>query len=81
MGVHISISPNGRLSLPVAMRKRMGVHKGGDLVAEETEDGVILRTAAQAVARAQAIFRKHAAGRADISVDDFLAQRRADSGE
>jgi len=46
---------------------------------EETEDGVVLRTAAQAVARAQALARRYTEGKG--GTDEFLANRRADSGE
>lgn len=81
MGVHVSISPNGRMSLPAAIRKRLGVGKGGELIVEETDDGVILRTVAQSVARAQAIIAKHTLGKPGSSVDDFLSQRRAEWGE
>jgi PIN domain nuclease of toxin-antitoxin system len=42
---------------------------------EETADGVVLRTAAQAVAHAQALARKFGGTRAEASVEAFLAQR------
>ena len=48
---------------------------------EETPDGVILRTVAQSIAHAQAIARKYAGGNPDASVDAFIANRKADSGE
>lgn len=81
MTVQINITPNGRMSLPVDIRKRLGLTEGGAVFLEETADGVVIRTAAQAVARAQAIAKAFAAGRGDVSVDAFLAQRRKDSGE
>jgi AbrB family looped-hinge helix DNA binding protein len=81
MTVQVTITPNGRMSLPADIRKRLGLAGGGALVVEETEDGVILRTVAQSVAHAQALARKYTAGNAEASVDAFLAGRRADSGE
>ncbi|MDE2563016.1 MAG: AbrB/MazE/SpoVT family DNA-binding domain-containing protein [Sphingomonadales bacterium] len=81
MTIQVAITPNGRMSLPADIRKRLGVAGGGALLVEETEDGVILRTVAQSIAHAQAIARKCAAGNADTSVDAFLANRKADSGE
>ena len=81
MTYHVRITPSGRMSLPAELRKRLGLGRGGDLVVEETEDGVILRTVAQVVANAQELARRYTAGKDEFSVDDFLAQRRNDSGE
>jgi AbrB family looped-hinge helix DNA binding protein len=81
MTIQIAITPNGRLSLPADIRKRLGLAGGGSLLVEETPDGVILRTVAQSVAHARALARKYTEGQPDASVDAFLANRRADSGE
>ena len=81
MTIQVSITPNGRMSLPAEIRKRLGVAGGGALLVEETPDGVILRTVAQSIANAQAIARKYSAGNPDMSVDTFIANRKADSGE
>ena len=81
MTIQVKISPNGRMSLPADLRKRLGVAKGGSLLVQETPDGVVLRTVEQAIARAQEIARKFTEGKPGASVDDFLAQRLADSGE
>lgn len=81
MTVQVKITPNGRMSLPADIRKRLGLTGGGALVIQETEDGVVLRTVAQSVAHAQALAKQHTAGNADASVDAFLARRREDSGE
>jgi AbrB family looped-hinge helix DNA binding protein len=79
--IQVNITPKGRMSLPADLRKRLGLVDGGAVFLEETEDGVVLRTAAQAVARAQAIAKRFASGGKDVSVSGFLAQRKADSGE
>jgi len=81
MTIQVNITPNGRMSLPADLRKRLGLTEGGAVFLEETEDGVVLRTAAQAVARAQAIARRFTVNKRDASVDSFLAQRRQESGE
>ncbi|HEY1216426.1 MAG TPA: AbrB/MazE/SpoVT family DNA-binding domain-containing protein [Bryobacteraceae bacterium] len=81
MTIQVNITPQGRLSLPADLRKRLGIVEGGALFLEETKDGVVLRTAAQAVAHAQAIAKRFANGGPDVSVSGFLAHRRADSGE
>src|SRR3546814_6681020 len=79
--VQVTIPPNGRVSLPADIRKRLGLAGGGSLLVEETPDGVILRTVAQSIAHAQALARKYTAGKSEASVDAFLAGRREDSGE
>ena len=80
MSFQVNITPNGRMSLPAGIRKRLGLEAGGAVLIEETADGVVLRTVAQAVTRAQAIAKKYAS-HPDASVDSFLVSRRAESGE
>ena len=81
MTYHLTVASNGRIVLPAEVRKRLGLLQGGGLVMEETPDGLVLRTVAQSVAHAQAIARRYLADRPDVSVDAFLANRRAESGE
>ncbi len=81
MSVHVNVMPNGRMSLPADLRRRHGLAGGGQVIVEETADGIVLRTVDQAVARAQALSRKLTQGKAGASVDDFLAERRRDPGE
>jgi bifunctional DNA-binding transcriptional regulator/antitoxin component of YhaV-PrlF toxin-antitoxin module len=81
MATKLSISPEGRLSLPVHIRERLGVAGGGTLIVEEVANGVLLRSVAQAIAQAQAINQRHAAGNPNASVDAFLANRATECGE
>jgi AbrB family looped-hinge helix DNA binding protein len=81
MTIQINITPNGRMSLPADLRKRLGLSAGGAIYLDETDDGVVLRTAAQAVARAQALAKRYTGDNPGTSVDAFLAKRREDSGE
>jgi AbrB family looped-hinge helix DNA binding protein len=81
MTLQINITPNGRMSLPADVRKRLGLTGGGAVYLDETEDGVVLRTANQAVARAQSLAKQYTGGNPDASVDAFLNRRREDSGE
>jgi AbrB family looped-hinge helix DNA binding protein len=81
MTIQVNITPNGRMSLPADVRKRLGLSGGGALVVEETADGVILRTVAQSVAHARSLARKYTGGKPEASVAAFLAGRRAASGE
>jgi bifunctional DNA-binding transcriptional regulator/antitoxin component of YhaV-PrlF toxin-antitoxin module len=69
------------MSLPADVRKRLGLIGGGAIYLDETDDGVVLRTANQAVARAQALAKQYTGGNPDASVDALLNRRRKDSGE
>ena len=42
MTYHLNVAPNGRLVLPADVRKRLGLSEGGDLLMEETSDGLVL---------------------------------------
>lgn len=81
MAIRLRISPEGRICLPAAMRVRLGIQRGGTLIVEEVENGVLLRSVTKAILQAQTINRKHFAGNKDVSVDAFLAARKGDSGE
>jgi AbrB family looped-hinge helix DNA binding protein len=81
MSYQVKITPSGRMSLPAALRKRLGLSGGGALLVEETENGIVLRTVAQSVAHAQAIVRKYTGDNPESSVDAFLANRRKEWGE
>lgn len=81
MTYQVKITASGRLCLPADLRKRLGLGGGGNLLIEETENGIMLRTTAQAVANAQAIVRKYTGDNPEASVDAFLANRRKEWGE
>ncbi len=81
MTVQISVTPNGRMSLPADIRKRLGLADGGALLVEETPNDVILRTIAQSIAHAQTLARKYTVDKPEAGVDAFLANRRMESGE
>lgn len=69
------VMPDGRVSLPVELRKKHGLANGGEVILEDVGDAIILRTLDQVVARAQALSRKLVAGVPGASVEDFLADR------
>ena len=77
----VPVSKSGRINLPAAIRKKMGLAAGGAVLFNETDNGLVLQTVAQAIAKAQAIAEKRTANEIETSVDAFLAARRADSGE
>ena len=81
MTTQVTVAANGRTSLPAGLRKHLGLSGGGALVVEELPDGVVLRTLPQSIAKAQALARRYTGDKPETSVDAFLNNRRADSGE
>ncbi len=73
------VMPDGRVSLPADMRRRHGLDRGGEVIIEDTGDAIVLRTLDQIVARAQALSRQLLAGKENVSVDDFLEERRREA--
>jgi AbrB family looped-hinge helix DNA binding protein len=72
----IKIADNGRLVLPKAVREAVGI-LGEARLAVRVENGEITLTpVAVNVARAQALYAKHA--KIDTSSDDFIAARERD---
>jgi AbrB family looped-hinge helix DNA binding protein len=80
MGIKVKVTENGRMVLPAAVRKQLGLEKGGTVIVELGDEEVTLRSVEQVIDKAKAIFAKYA-DLPGTSVDDFLANRRADSGE
>ena len=76
MTIQIKLTPSGRVSLPADVRRRLGLAGGDSLFLDETADGLVLRTAAQAVARAQEISDALLEGKSGVSADDFIARRK-----
>lgn len=75
------VSESGRLSLPAEFRKAVGLARGGNVVIELDEVEIRIRTVHETVARAQELSRRLLAGKPNVSVDDFLAQRKLDWDE
>ncbi len=78
MRAKAKIGPSGRVVIPAAFRKEMGL-KAGDEVLMLLEDGeVTLSTRAQAIRRAQEIVRRHVPEGVSLS-DELIAERRAEA--
>lgn len=72
------ISENGRIVIPAAYRKAMGL-KGGEMVTIRLdEDGLHIQSQAQAIKRAQAIVRKYVSADRKLS-DELIAERRLEA--
>lgn len=81
MGIEIKVAANGRMVLPADVRKRMGLENGGKLILSESELGLELTNFRQRVKRAQALYKRYSAGKADMSVDDFIAEKKAETAQ
>jgi bifunctional DNA-binding transcriptional regulator/antitoxin component of YhaV-PrlF toxin-antitoxin module len=73
----IRIAKNGRMVLPRSARNALGVTGAGVVVLSIDGDDVKLSSMQQSIKRAQDLYRQHATN--DLSVDDFLAERRAEA--
>jgi bifunctional DNA-binding transcriptional regulator/antitoxin component of YhaV-PrlF toxin-antitoxin module len=75
--IDIRIAENGRMVLPRSARNALGVTGAGVVVLSIDGDNVKLTSMRQSIKRAQDLYRQHATN--DLSVDDFLAERRAEA--
>ena len=70
----------GKIVIPAGLRHELGIKEGDSLVIKRApEGGFLIKTYAQVIAEGQRTFR--AIVGEDYSVDQFLAERRADWGE
>ena len=76
--VTVSVAGNGRLVLPLALRRRLNIARGGAIVIREEEGRLLLESLDDAVTRAQALVRRFAPDATGV-VDEFLAERRAEA--
>ena len=72
------ISENGRIVIPAAYRKAMGL-KGGEVVTiRMDEDGLHIQSMKQTIKRAQAVVRKYVGEGRSLS-DELIAERRREA--
>ena len=76
--IAISVADNGRIVLPVALRRRLDVVRGGTLVIREEDGRLVLESADEAITRAQDIVRRFAPDAVGV-VDELFAERRAEA--
>jgi bifunctional DNA-binding transcriptional regulator/antitoxin component of YhaV-PrlF toxin-antitoxin module len=79
--IRAKVSQSGRLSLPAEFRKIVGLDHGGDVVVELDGRELRIRTIDEVIDRAQQLSRRMLAGKPDVSVDDFLAERRREAAK
>ena len=79
MGIDIKVAANGRMTLPADVRKRMGLENGGNLILKESDLGLELTNFRQRAKKAQVLYKKYSRGKQQFTVDDLIAQKRADA--
>lgn len=71
------VAHNGRLVLPKMVREALGMADGGTVVFSVEGGEVKLTSIRQSVKHAQELYRRYVVN--DLSVDDFLTERRAEA--
>ena len=74
----VNVLPNGRLVLPVSLRRQLGIEKGGQLVANIEDGAVVLSTPDRALDEAGALFRSFLSDDGSVA-EEVIADRRAES--
>lgn len=74
----VRIIEGGKLIIPASMRRELGIGTG-DTVLVDVEDGELrVRSLAKAIARAQAILRRHVPAGVSLA-DELIADRRREA--
>lgn len=74
----VRISGSGRLSLPVQMRRALGLTQAGEVVLIQEDDGVRIVTMPQALARVRALAEPYRP-RHGLASDELVAERHAEA--
>jgi AbrB family looped-hinge helix DNA binding protein len=75
------LGPAGRVVIPAAWRRRLGLRPGDPLILLLEEDSVRILTPAEAVRRAQGIVRRHVGQDRSLSEELLRDRRREADGE
>lgn len=75
--IGVKVAANGRMVLPVAIRRELGLVGDSKLILKVDDGKVTLHSISDGVRRAQELYRKYATK--PSTVDDFLAERRAEA--
>ncbi len=72
------LGQGGRIVIPTEYRRKLGLEAGDEILMRLDEEGLRLYTPAQAVARAQALVRRHIPEARDLA-DELISERRAEA--
>ena len=80
MTYHAKVIAGGKIVIPADLRRELGIKDGDSLVVDRAGDGSLsVKTFDQVIAEGQRAFRMMTGE--DYSVNQFLAERRADWGD
>ncbi len=71
----VKVSQSGRLSLPIEVRRELGIERGGTLLLEAVDGEIRLTTLKERVRRVQALARELLKGQ-DVSSEEIISERR-----
>jgi AbrB family looped-hinge helix DNA binding protein len=71
----MTVNENGRVVIPAAFRKRLGIRAGDEVVLRIEDDELRISTLKRNIARAQRLVRKHVKSGTSL-VDELIAERR-----
>ncbi len=77
-GVSTKIADGGRLVIPAALRRELGLEIGDEVIVRVEDNELRILTRAEAVKRAQGMVRRHVKGGRSL-VDELSAERRAEA--
>ncbi len=69
------VNENGRVVIPAAFRKRLGIRIGDEVVLQIQDDELRITTLKRSIERAQRLVRKHVKPGTSL-VDELIAERR-----
>jgi len=73
--IRLQLSENGRVVIPVQVRRELGVESGGEILLERREDGYRLTTRRQRIEDARRHLRRYFKPGVSL-VDELIAERR-----
>ena len=74
----VRIIEGGKLVIPAAMRRELGIATGDTVVVDVADGELRVRSLSTAIARAQAILRRHVPEGVSL-VDELIADRRREA--
>jgi bifunctional DNA-binding transcriptional regulator/antitoxin component of YhaV-PrlF toxin-antitoxin module len=78
MGIEIKVAANGRMVIPLDVRRALGLENGGSIWLEASETELTLRTRIQAGRSARDKARKMKRSHKGLASDILIAERRAE---
>lgn len=74
----VKIIDGGKLVIPASMRRTLGIERGDTVLVDVSEGELRVRSLPKAVARAQAIVRRHVPSEVSL-VEELIAERRGEA--